>query len=169
MKRSIIISIIICIGNWVIAQNSEIQKNARHLIFIEIGGSGVYGSLNYEYLVKKINRLKLSARIGASTYHLNDYTNEFNPDVIIPLTINAYYGTKHHIDFGLGQTITSIVSANNSDYQPERINSFSTNLSIGYRYQKETGGMMFKGGYSPIIENNNEFNHWLYLGLGYTF
>ena len=166
-----ILFIIICIfiNNLIVAKNTETLKKARNFVFFEVGGSGGYGSINYEYLVKKIKKLKLSVRVGASSYHLNDYTNKFNPDVIIPITINAYYGTKHNIYFGLGQAITSIVYANNSDYKPKRTNNSNTNLSIGYRYQKEVGGIMFKIGYASIIENNNMFRHWFLLAFGYTF
>ena len=171
MKKKIIFSILafIYFSNLIVAQSTEKEKRTKNLVFIEAGGSGGYGSINYEYLAKKINKLKLSVKIGLSSYHLNDYTNKFNPDIIIPIAINAYYGSKHNIDFGLGQTITNVVYADNSDYQPKRTNNFNTNLSIGYRYQKEAGGIMFKIGYAPIIENNNMFRHWFLLAFGYTF
>lgn len=171
MKKKIVFSILvfICISNLTVAQNAENQKKTRNLLFFEAGGSGGYGSINYEYLVKKIDKLKLSVRIGASSYHLNDYTNKFNPDIVIPIVINAYYGIKHNIDFGLGQTITNIVYADNSDYKPKRKNNFNTNLSIGYRYQKEEGGIMFKIAYAPMIENNYMFRNWFLLAFGYAF
>lgn len=140
----------------------------KNTIFIEVGGYGGYGSINYEYLVKKINKLKLSVRTGLSTYHLNDYTNKFNPDIIIPLGINAYYGSKHNVDIGLGQTITRIIYADNKDYQPKISHGLNTNLFIGYRYEGGKG-FLFKTGYAPVIENQKRFRHWALLGFGYTF
>ena len=168
-KLTYIILIILYSHNLLVAQSIENDKESKNLIFIEAGGFGGYGSINYEHLVKKINKFKFSTRIGLSTYHLNDFTNRFNPDIIIPISINVYYGTQHNIDFGLGQTITNIVYANNIDYQPTRINNFNTNLSIGYRYQKETNGIVFKIAYSPVIENNKMFRHWFLLSFGYSF
>jgi len=169
MKREtlLIIFILLCFSNVTIAQNSE-NNRTKNALFIELGGYGGYGSINYEYLVKKINKLKLSARIGLSTYNLNDYTNKFNPDVIIPIGINAYYGLKHNIDIGLGQTITSVIYVDNQDYQPKREQRLNTNLSIGYRYVGERG-FVFKIGYAPIIENQKMFRHWSLVAFGYTF
>lgn len=152
-----------------LAQNVDNKNVDKNLVFLETGGFGGYGSINYEYLINKINKLKLSVRIGLSTYHLNDYTNQFNPDLIIPIAINAYYGNRHNIDLGFGQTITSIVYADDSDYKPKRSNSLNTNISIGYRYQKVEGGVMFKVAYAPIIEKNELYRHWLLLSFGYSF
>lgn len=163
-----IISILFCLCNVIIAQNSENKKIKKNLLFLEIGGSGGYGSVNYEYLVKKNNKLKLSTRIGISSYRLTDYTNELNPDLVIPIAVNTYYGSKNNIDLGIGQTFTSIVYADNENYQPKRRIQFNTNLFIGYRYQSETG-FLFKIGYAPIIENQKMFRHWASLTLGYNF
>ena len=170
MKREALLFFLFLLhfSNLAVAQNSEKDNSHRHTLFIEAMGYGGYGSVNYEYLVKKIHKLKFSVRTGLSTYHLNDYTNKFNPDVIIPVGINVYYGTKHNIDFGLGQTITSIIYANNLDFQPKRLNALHTNLSIGYRYEGEKG-FLFKIGYAPIIENQKTFRHWALLDFGYTF
>lgn len=170
MKREtiLIILILLCFSNVIVAQDSEKEKIKKNLLFIEVGGAGGYGSINYEYLVKKINKLKFSARIGLSTYHLNDYTNEFNPEIIMPIGVNAYYGSKHNIDVGLGQTITSLVYAGNKNYQPKRRTRLNTNLFIGYRYQGKKG-FLFKIGYAPIIENQTMFRHWASLTLGYNF
>ncbi|OQX75219.1 MAG: hypothetical protein B6D61_10860 [Bacteroidetes bacterium 4484_249] len=170
MKITIYISFLFLFFQYsVLAQNTEEIDIAKSLIFIEAGGSGGYGSVNYEYLLKSINKIKLSVRIGFSTYHITDYTNSFNPDILIPIAVNAYYGLNHNIDFSIGQTISNIVYADNFDFQPKRKNSFNTNLSLGYRYQKETGGFMCKIAYSPIIENNKTYRNWISLSLGYAF
>lgn len=167
-EKTLIILILLSLSNVIISQNSEKDTIKKNLLFVEVGGAGGYGSVNYEYLVKKINKLKFSAKIGLSTYHLNDYTNKFNPEIIIPIGINAYYGKKHNIDVGLGQTITSIVYADNKKYQPKRRTQLNTNLFIGYRYQGEKG-FLFKIGYAPIIENQTMFRNWTSLTLGYNF
>lgn len=67
--------ILLCLSNVIIAQDSEKESIKKNLLFIEVGGAGGYGSINYEFLVKKINKLKFSAKVGLSTYHLYDYTN----------------------------------------------------------------------------------------------
>ncbi len=144
-------------------------STSRHLVLIEAGGSGGYGSLNYEYLLKEVKSLTFSARIGLSTYHLSDYTHTVNPDVIMPLAIYAYYGNQHHIDIGIGQTLSSVVYADGSTYEPSRIVQFHTNLSLGYRYQNNEGGMVYKVAYAPIIENNSSLRNWASFSVGYAF
>ncbi len=151
------------------AQRIEAYEYPRSLMSIEIGGSGGYGSINYEYLLKKINKVKISVKIGISTYNLNDYLNKFNPDIIVPIAVSGYYGFNHNIELGVGQTITNIVYADKLNYKPNRVNNFNTNLTFGYRYHEEIGGLVFKIAYAPIIENNKVFKHWGVLALGYTF
>ena len=141
----------------------------KNIIFIELGGAAGYGSINYELLVKKIKKMKLSARVGLSSYKLKDFQNEFNPDIIVPISINTYYGYNHHIEFGLGQVFTSIIYSDNVNYEPTRRNNFSTNLSIGYRFQKEEPGTICKIAYSPIIQNNSVLTHWFSVAVGRFF
>jgi len=150
-------------------QDIEKMDNRKHLCYIEVGGAGGYGSLNYEYLLKQIDKLKLSVNAGISTYHLYDYNNNLNPDLIIPISIHGYFGSNHHIDFGVGQTIANIVYFDNSTFKPIRKNSFSTNLSIGYRFKKDKGRIMNKIAYSPIIEQNKIYRNWFSIALGYMF
>ena len=160
--------ILLCISNVIIAQDSEKKKIKKNLLYIEIGGAGGYGSVNYEYLAMKLNKLKFSAKVGLSTYRLYDYTNEFNPEIIVPIGLHFYYGDKHNIDLGLGQTITSVVYADNKTYQPKRQARLNTNLFIGYRYQGGKG-LLFKIGYAPIIEIQRVFRNWASLTLGYNY
>jgi len=73
------------------------QKSIRNLIYLEAFGAGGYGSLNYERIIfqtrnKLPPNLKIGVRLGISTFHLKDFNNKFNPDVIIPVAINAIYG-----------------------------------------------------------------------------
>ena len=149
---------------------AQIKPNyKRKLIFIELGGAAGYGSINYELLVKKIQQMKLSARIGLGTYKFKDFQNEFNPDIIVPISINAYYGRNHHIEFDLGQVFTSIIYADNINFEPSRRNNVSTNISIGYRFQKDLPGTIFKITYTPIIQNNSILTHWFSAAVGQFF
>lgn len=86
----------------------------------------------------------------------------------MPIGVNSYYGEKHNIDIGLGQTITSIIYADNKKYQPKRRTRLNTNLFIGYRYQSGKG-LLFKLGYAPIIEIQRMFRNWASLTVGYNY
>ena len=142
---------------------------ARNLIYLEVAGVGGYGSINYERVIYSKKYLIFSMRVGLSSYHIKDYTNQFNPDILIPLTINGYYGINHKIELGIGETFANIVHADITDFKTKRITNFHTILSIGYRYQKRTGGIVFRCAYTPIIEFNRYFRHWAGISLGYSF
>ena len=159
--------ILLCFCFSATAQIEPIGK--KKLIFIEFGGAAGYGSINYELLVKKIQKMKLSARIGLSSHKFKDFQNEFNPDIIVPISINTYYGCNHHIELGLGQVFTSIIYADKVNYEPTRRNNFSTNISIGYRFQKEVPGTICKIAYTPIIQNNSISTHWFSAAVGQFF
>ena len=141
----------------------------RNLIYIEAGGAAGYYSINYERSICCCNYLTVAARIGLSSYHLRDYTARFNPDVLVPLTLNSYYGKNHKLELGAGGTIANVVYANKTDFKPRRIATFHSVLLMGYRYQKSSGGAFFRVAYTPIIEFNKHFRHWAGLSFGYAF
>ncbi len=142
---------------------------SRNSIYLEIVGIGGYGSLNYERIVFKTNWFKFGLRAGLSTYNISDYTSKFNPDIIIPLSVNGLYGNNHKLEFGIGQTISNIVQANPSNWKTERLTNIHANFTIGYRYQKKQGGVIFRCSYTPIIELYKHFRHWGGISIGYAF
>ena len=144
-------------------------NNAKNLIFLEAAGNGGFLSANYERLFKVKGNLNFGIRIGLSTYCLNDYTANFNPDIIVPLGINGLYGKKHKLLIGVGQTITSIPRASTKDWKPEREISVHANFMIGYRYQKNTGGIMLSLSYTPMVEFYKHYRHWGAAAIGYAF
>jgi hypothetical protein len=142
---------------------------ARNVIFIEVAGVGGYGSINYERVMYDKKYLVFAIRCGLGTYHIVDYTNIINPDIIIPVTMNGFYGQNHKIEIGVGETFTNIVHADITDFKPKRVSNFNTIFSIGYRYQKNTGGIVFRCAYTPIIEFNRYLRHWAGVSFGYSF
>ncbi len=144
----------------------SVSKNA---VYIEARGLGGYGSLNYERIVPLKKSISLGIRLGLSTYKIKDFMGKINPDIIVPISLNGLYGKKHKIEFGIGQTISSLVKIDYSSWTPHREVKFSTTFSIGYRYQKNTGGLIYRWSYTPIIEFNKYFRHWGGMSIGYAF
>lgn len=150
------------------------QKSIRNLIYLEAFGAGGYGSLNYERIIfqqkqKLPPNLKVGFRLGISTFNLKDFNNKFNPDVIIPVSINAIYGKTHHIEVGLGQTISNVTQTNSTTFAIERQTTLNSNFTAGYRYQKSERGVIFRLNYSPIISTDKVYNSWFGLSIGYGF
>ena len=145
------------------------KRMAANTVYLEVFGMGGYGSINYERLVLRHKNLHVGVRLGAGTYRLRDFETHINPDITVPFAVNAYYGKTHHIELGVGQTFTSIVKASPVDFKVMRDNSFSSNINIGYRYQKHSKGMMFRMNYNPIMSTNSVFKHWYGVSIGYAF
>jgi hypothetical protein len=158
----------IMISNETFSQKDSAFLAHNHL-YAEVGGAGGYGSVNYERVLLNKKYLTFALRLGIGTYHLKDYTNKFNPDLIVPFSLNGYYGKNHKLEIDLGQVLADIVIADNSDFQPKRELDFHSFFSIGYRYQKNAGGIVFRCMYSPIIEYNRYFRHWAGISIGYSF
>lgn len=142
---------------------------AHYHIYLEVAGVGGYGSLNFERIIRNKKKLMFAIRAGISSYHIKDYTNKFNPDILLPLGLVGYYGNCHKLECGIGETMSNIVHADVLDFKPSRTTSFHTNFSVGYRYQKSSGGVIFRCTYTPIIEYNKYFRHWAGISFGYSF
>jgi hypothetical protein len=168
MRSTICIALFLSFTYQVFSQNDTLPA-AKNFIYTEAGGAGGYGSLNYERLVLRSTKLMLTVRLGVGSYRLKDYANSFNPDIIIPLTAYASYGNMHKIELGLGETLGSIVHANMEDHKPTRRTNLNTHLSLGYRFHKKSGGLLFRFAYTPLFEFNNSFRHWFSAAVGYGF
>lgn len=125
--------------------------------------------MNYEYGVFNKKRFTLALRAGLSTYHIRDYRNRLNPDFQIPLLLEAWYGTTHKLEAGFGQTVSAIVHATISENKAQRKFETSSVFSIGYRYQKNAGGFLFRVAYTPVLEFNRYLKNWAGISIGYVF
>ncbi len=150
-----------------IAQSDSIKF--WHILYAEGGGIGGYGSVNYENNFFRKNLVGLSARIGAGTYRVLDFQNQFNPDVIIPVALYGFFGKTHFAEIGFGQAVSSTVHVNTENLQPDRRVNIHANFSVAYRFQRAKGGLFFRLSYSPLIERYKTFRHWGGISLGYVY
>ena len=170
MKNNFIyIIIFLLFVNFESKSQLDTNQMSQNTFYLEAGGIGGYGSFNYERIIPVKVNLKAGVTIGISTYKLTDYTTKFNPDIIIPISINGLYGNNHKIEFGVGQTMSSIIQIDHSNLKPIRIFNLHGNFKIGYRYQKDKGGIMFRCSYTPIIEFYRRYRHWAGISIGYAF
>lgn len=145
------------------AQDS-VKVNA---IYAEAGGIGAYGSIGYERLIPVSNKWSFGARVGISTLNFLDFNNKFNPDLILPITISAYYGNQHQAEFGLANTFTGINEYVNNN--TKRNWSANGALIIGYRFNATRNPLFAKCFYSPMLIEYQRVNHWGGLAIGYRF
>ena len=138
------------------------------MIYLEAGGYGGIGSLNYERVSYTKDMFQLGPRIGIGFNRFMDYRPKFNPDFAVPFGICLAFGKNWKGEFGLGTTFSSVVHVGDQ-LEPERQTLVHGNANIGVRYQKAQGGFLFRIGYSPIFEKFSYFRHWPYLALGLSF
>lgn len=136
-------------------------------ISIELGGPGGYASMNFEKPFLQYKNTSFTIRAGFSTFHLRDYQNKFNPDLIVPLSIRAYTGKNHQLEIGAGQVITSIVVADAEENKKMRNLNLHSQLALGYRYAPEGKRWMAAISYSPIIDRSHGYRHWAALSFSY--
>lgn len=137
--------------------DNEELKIVKNNIYLELGGSGVVYSINYERIILKINRFSLNTRIGYAT--LRDF-------YAIPMTIHILVGKKRNIenrsylDIGSGITFINFCA----DCMHEKLVVFI----FGYRFQSLNNGVMCRISYNPFIEGN-QFHHWVGVTVGFKF
>jgi hypothetical protein len=147
----------------------DTTSRMENAIYFEMGGAGGSHSMNYERLFKLIPLLDLNARIGIGFDNFVDYNGNLNPDVALPVMATVMYGKNHKVEGGVGQTFSNTIETNIHTGEPARMSNFSTTFYIGYRYQNPAKRLLVRAGYSPYIEFNENYKHWLGVSIGFMF
>jgi hypothetical protein len=147
-------------------ETGSCQGSYKNALFLELGGNGYYGSLNYE----RANSKGITARIGFFCLNPKDL-------FILPVTIGKVFGAgKHHFEIAGG-----VVFARNGDEAISNTGSIEKFLYltgfVGYRYQVMNQRFFFRAGFTPlwelydnfIDESPGPFYPWGGIGGGYRF
>lgn len=140
------------------AQN-QFKKNT---IYLEAGGNGLFGSVNYERQLAK--EPGFGVRVGVGFYTENAFY------LTIPIGINYLFKLNNNNSFiegGLGVTFARVNGNLSSNYysRGDGFNSFIP--SIGYRKQTAKN-LMFRFSLTPVI-NNYGFVPWAGVSFGKSF
>lgn len=149
--------------------NNESPFAARNTVYLEALGSGGFYSVNYERLAFITAKQAYGFRIGTSSYGKNFVA-------LIGELFTILGSGNHHADFGIGLTA---VNQSLRQFRPSDPVRRSTTLyavpRISYRYQKPTGGLMVRAGYTPTVKLTNRaqgtinFSHWFGVSIGHSF
>jgi hypothetical protein len=139
---------------------SAFKKND---IYLEAGGHGLFGSVNYE---RQLTRSPgLGVRIGLGFYAENAFY------LTIPAGINYLFrlpGEKSFIDAGIGGSWTKFDGRLFGDTQDAlEENIFNFIPSIGYR-RHTAKDMMWRVSFTPVF-NEYVFLPWVGLSIGKRF
>lgn len=172
---------------WVRSQDTEKIIIKNNTFYTEILGiSGSVFSFNYDRILTKDNNFFLDLTMGVGYL---PSIKDWNPVYGIPVSLNISSGHNyHHFEFGIGLTYNSGNVQNqkitesfggsiNSNITYESLRAFWCSIRLGYKYQKPTGGLFFRVGFTPFIklktystyETNDIILPLIGLGIGYTF
>lgn len=151
---------------------------AQRTIFLEVGGSGGLGSVNYEYMFPLsvrpvrahtgfedddgISKFQFTFRAGIGTSPI-DKNNGWV--LVFPTMLNCIYGkhtNPHRLEFGAGLA-PSITTTLGGAY-------IKSPLMLGYRYAPEDKRIFLRVDYTPIFGwlVDVQWQHWFGVSVGYT-
>jgi len=125
----------------------------KNSIQAELFGHGLFYSLNFERVILNGPRFKTTGQAGASYYPPE--TGVIT--VWMPLMINELFSLgSHHLEAGLGYVFTW-------ERLPEPFGEFNSPWGgffggrLGYRYQKPSGRLVVRVGFTPFLEHREDF------------
>jgi len=156
MKKLIIILTTISFANIGLSQvKSDSTATAKHTVFLELIGNGLFGSVNYDYLFIAQKKFKSSTRVGAILIPRSGGSIFTSALVEVSLLLDIHHGTrKHYFELGLGLTYNfanDICSGCANVGENEYYSTLYNVIRLGYRLQKVSGGLFLKFGFTPFI------------------
>lgn len=159
MNKILLTALAACFALLSFGQNSF----HRNDIYFEAGGSGLFGSINYERQLTKAPGL--GARIGVGIYSENAFY------LTIPVGINYLFELKRQnkfIDAGMSATwARQDARLFDNNHTVEHNHFFSFIPSIGYRVHTNRN-VMWRISLAPVI-NKFGFVPWLGFSIGKRF
>ena len=155
-------------------QSIETNLSSKNSVYVELMGSGALYSFNFDRVVFSKKSFGISARVGI-TY--TPFIEDFNdyPSIGFPFELTGLIGRKNgKFEFGIGGAYHYLFD------EPSNYSFLFFVPRIGYRLQKDQGGLFIKTGFTPWIpiaidDNFSEdklepsFFPMIGFAIGYTF
>jgi hypothetical protein len=147
----------------------------RNSIYVELLGHGGLYSVNYDYRLGD----KISLRVGISIWSMSMDMIIFQLNDVkfrsFPIMVNYLIGERsHRLELGVGLmptyistgpgTFFYIINSNPSGHET----ILPVIATVGYRYQPEKGGIIFRAGATPILVSGRAgFSIGISAGYGF--
>ena len=127
-------------------QNVEhLNLSSRNTVYVELLGSGGIYSVNFDRILIPSDTFNVAGRIGLTYLPVIEEFND-HPTIGFPFEISFLFGEKNgKLELGIGATYF---------YAFEELKNSSYTIfvpRIGYRLQKDQGGLFIKTGFTPWI------------------
>lgn len=157
------------------AQQIEEAESGTWTVYGELGGAGVqFYTVDAEYLLWKVGRFNVHVRGGIGFGKFISHNWKINGEerylnfLAIPVGLSAYnfVGSNHHVEFGF-----SVGYVNGTEISFNNIQNSTILLTpaFGYRFQKPSGGLIFKLLYTPNIPLHEFNERHFYTDYGKNF
>lgn len=162
-------SLVILLFLGFISLNAQ-EQYAKNAVYIELGGNGGLYSLNYERAFSP----HVLVRIGFASWSVSEMFGGEKSITTIPVMINSLFGSgSHKIEGGIGVMLGSEQNTGNDAMPKSKESILALTGTAGYRYQKPSGGILFRAGLTPFINiGNSEYPDYNISGgasIGYAF
>lgn len=141
------------------------QTHPNSIYFEAFGNGGLY-SINYDRLFTE----NIGGRIGIMYLSSLDFFFASAENLlIVPVMANFFIGDKHKLELGCGIIYASADNAEAFDFgSGESVSTIGGTATIGYRYQPDKGGFLFRIGFTPIFGEGG-FTPSAGISFGYSF
>jgi len=115
----------------------EVKTISRQAVNFEMGGNGLFYTINYDRLLFQSDHYRTGFRIGFGIF---PFASELEPSkaaLFIPVELNSLFGPKkHHLEVSIGATYNNLLQGS----------EFWMTGRVGYRMQGPNGGFFFRAG-----------------------
>ena len=134
------------------------NKEHDQTMYLELGGSAGFWSLNYEQIDVRSNQPDLFWRLGFGAIPIDRNSGSV---LAFPITYGAIMGTgNHRAEVSIGQGLSVTTRGGLHTY---------TLPVAGYRYMSEDRRVFFRVTYTPLVSYIFDFQvqHWAGISVGY--
>ncbi|KGE14872.1 hypothetical protein [Sphingobacterium deserti] len=159
MKRTPLIFLLSLMSLSIFAQH-------RKFGYVELGGTSVFTSLNFDMRFNKENPDGLGFRAGAGSSF-----GAFDIDKIytVPVGINYVIG-KGKSGFIVGGNSVFAINGEPKGRKSENFKSVIFSADVGYRYTPTGNGFGFQATYTPLFNTvDGTMPFWIGVGIGYSW
>lgn len=187
MKRIVLLLAFLVVSFTSFAQDKKVPHQS---VFVELGGSGLAYSFNYDFRFDDSRMDSWGMRVGVGGYNIDG-----DSFYSLPVLVNRLYGKgPHYFEVGAGVTLfgmddNSYSYCANGYFDPngmyvctdQTTNSYNFILPVdnspslmgtmnfGYRKVPVDGGFTFRVNLTPIFNNNGFWPLFAGIGVGYAF
>lgn len=137
---------------------------ARNAYYLELGGNALIYSINYERLLAD----RIAGRVGAMFFGAAGEDSSAGV-LAAPIMASYLWGEGNsRFETGAGILLVSGGIQNVEGYEDEDFSGTVGTGTLGYRWQRPTGGFLFRAGVTPVFSLDG-IGPWFGVSFGYAF